>query len=181
MAPDTLLKQSSPGDLGTNRISHAPLSPTNLALISSFHRDIAVRHIFPTVDIYFGEDQENLNRGLTIFDRAKSDPMFACRVKSLRLHWAHEEGDMLCQSKRNLQTCAWISRSAWRPFLSPVSPAMTLISLSCIFVSRDSSQKTSELRAFGDGRWIAEWDATVFERSIELCSASRSSWVVHTE
>jgi hypothetical protein len=63
--------------------------------ISSFHRDIAVRHIFHTVDIYFGEDQENLNRGLDIFDRAKSDPVFACRVKSLRLHWAYEEGDML--------------------------------------------------------------------------------------
>jgi hypothetical protein len=33
--------------------------------------------------------------GLDIFDRAKSDAVFACRVKSLRLHWAYEEGDML--------------------------------------------------------------------------------------
>lgn len=54
-----------------------------------------MRHLFHTVDIYFGEDQENLNRGLDIFDRAKSDPVFASRVKSLRLHWAYEEGDML--------------------------------------------------------------------------------------
>lgn len=55
-----------------------------------------MRHIFRTVDIYFGDDsQENLNRGLDIFDRAKTDPVFASRVKSLRLHWAYEEGDML--------------------------------------------------------------------------------------
>lgn len=63
--------------------------------VSSFHRDIAVRQIFHTLDIYFGEDQENLNRGLDIFDRAKEDPVFASLVKSLRLHWAYEEGDML--------------------------------------------------------------------------------------
>ncbi|KAF9529918.1 hypothetical protein CPB83DRAFT_851811 [Crepidotus variabilis] len=63
--------------------------------VSPFHRDMASRHIFHTVDIYFGEDQENLNRGLDIFDRAKNDPVFASRVKSLRLHWAYEEGDML--------------------------------------------------------------------------------------
>lgn len=36
-----------------------------------------------------------MNRGLDIFDRAKADPVFASRVKSLRLHWAYEEGDML--------------------------------------------------------------------------------------
>ncbi|KAF8800399.1 hypothetical protein BYT27DRAFT_7175403 [Phlegmacium glaucopus] len=72
--------------------------------VSSFHRDIAVRHIFHTVDIYFGEDQENLNRGLDIFDRAKSDPVFACRVKSLRLHWAYEEGDMLDLMARIFKT-----------------------------------------------------------------------------
>ncbi|TFK29203.1 hypothetical protein FA15DRAFT_610967 [Coprinopsis marcescibilis] len=62
--------------------------------ISSFYRDIAVRHIFHTLDAHFGEDQENLNRGLDIFDRAKADPIFANRVKCLRLHWAYEEGDM---------------------------------------------------------------------------------------
>lgn len=63
--------------------------------VSAFHHDIAVRHIFHTLDIYFGEDQDNLNRGLDILDRAKVDPVFASRVKSLRLHWAYEEGDML--------------------------------------------------------------------------------------
>ncbi|KAF8991309.1 hypothetical protein BDQ17DRAFT_1255018 [Cyathus striatus] len=72
--------------------------------VSSFHRDIAVRHIFHTLDIYFGEDQENLNRGLDIFDRAKDDPVFASRVKSLRLHWAYEEGDMLDLMTRIFRT-----------------------------------------------------------------------------
>ncbi|KAA1474118.1 hypothetical protein DENSPDRAFT_823815 [Dentipellis sp. KUC8613] len=63
--------------------------------LSSFHRDIAQRIIFRTVDVYFGEDQEGLNRGLDLFDRVKADPVFANRVKTLRLHWAYEEGDML--------------------------------------------------------------------------------------
>lgn len=63
--------------------------------VSTFHRSIATRIIFHTLDIYFGEDQENLNRGLDIFDRAKADPVFASRIKCLRLHWAYEEGDML--------------------------------------------------------------------------------------
>ncbi|KAJ6626001.1 hypothetical protein B0H10DRAFT_1999879 [Mycena sp. CBHHK59/15] len=63
--------------------------------VSAFHRDIAVRSIFHTLDLYFGEDQETLNRGLDVFDRVKADPVFASRVKSLRLHWAYEEGDML--------------------------------------------------------------------------------------
>ncbi|KAI0633093.1 hypothetical protein C8Q77DRAFT_1121592 [Trametes polyzona] len=61
--------------------------------VSAFHREIAVRLIFHTVDIYFGEDQD-LNRGLDIFDRVKTDPVFASRVKALRLHWAYEENDM---------------------------------------------------------------------------------------
>ncbi|KAF9456903.1 hypothetical protein BDZ94DRAFT_1176681 [Collybia nuda] len=72
--------------------------------VSSFHRDIAVRQIFHTLDLYFGEDQENLNRGLDIFDRAKADPIFASRVKSLRLHWAYEEGDMLDLMARIFKT-----------------------------------------------------------------------------
>ncbi|CAK5271213.1 unnamed protein product, partial [Mycena citricolor] len=63
--------------------------------ISSFFRDIAVRLIFHTLDLYFGDDQEALNRGLDVFDRVKADPVFALRIKTLRLHWAHEEGDML--------------------------------------------------------------------------------------
>ncbi|KAG6864419.1 hypothetical protein C0991_009632 [Blastosporella zonata] len=72
--------------------------------VSSFHRDIAVRQIFHTLDLYFGEDTENLNRGLDIFDRAKADPVFASRVKSLRLHWAYEEGDMLDLMARIFKT-----------------------------------------------------------------------------
>ncbi|KAI0742948.1 hypothetical protein C8Q80DRAFT_943720 [Daedaleopsis nitida] len=61
--------------------------------VSAFHRDIAVRLIFHTIDLYFGEDQD-VNRGLDIFDRVKSDPVFASRVRALRLHWAYEENDM---------------------------------------------------------------------------------------
>ncbi|KAH6912156.1 hypothetical protein BKA70DRAFT_1422877 [Coprinopsis sp. MPI-PUGE-AT-0042] len=72
--------------------------------VSSFYRDIAVRHIFHTLDLYFGEDQENLHRGLDIFDRAKTDPIFANRVKSLRLHWAYEEGEMLDLMARIFKT-----------------------------------------------------------------------------
>ncbi|KAJ8519282.1 hypothetical protein ONZ45_g3757 [Pleurotus djamor] len=72
--------------------------------VSAFHRNIAVRRIFHTLDLYFGEDQENLNRGLDIFDRVKADPVFASRVKSLRLHWAYEEGDMLDLMARIFRT-----------------------------------------------------------------------------
>ncbi|KAF4586299.1 hypothetical protein EYR40_010307 [Pleurotus pulmonarius] len=72
--------------------------------VSAFHRNIAVRIIFRTLDLYFGEDQDNLNRGLDIFDRVKADPVFASRVKSLRLHWAYEEGDMLDLMARIFRT-----------------------------------------------------------------------------
>ena len=61
--------------------------------VSAFHRNIAVRQIFHTVDLYFGEDPENLSRGLDLFDRVKEDPTFASRVRKLRIHWAYEEGD----------------------------------------------------------------------------------------
>lgn len=70
--------------------------------VSAFHRDIAVRLIFHTIDLYFGEDQD-LNRGLDIFDRVKVDQSFARRVKALRLHWAYEENDMF-----DLMTSAWL-------------------------------------------------------------------------
>ncbi|EIN05157.1 hypothetical protein PUNSTDRAFT_92032 [Punctularia strigosozonata HHB-11173 SS5] len=63
--------------------------------VSAFHRNIALRIIFHTVDLYFGEDQDNLNRSLDIFDRVKDDKSFANRIKVLRLHWACEQGDML--------------------------------------------------------------------------------------
>ncbi|TCD62325.1 hypothetical protein EIP91_007065 [Steccherinum ochraceum] len=76
--------------------------------VSAFHRNIAVRIIFHTVDLYFGEDQdnvrENLNRGLDMFDRVKADPVFASRIKILRLHWAYEEGDMLDLMTRIFRT-----------------------------------------------------------------------------
>ena len=51
--------------------------------------------IFHTVDLYFGEDPDNLHRGLDVCDRVKADPKFASRIKTLRLHWSYEEGDML--------------------------------------------------------------------------------------
>ncbi|KAF9074356.1 hypothetical protein BDP27DRAFT_1416242 [Rhodocollybia butyracea] len=72
--------------------------------VSPFYREIAVRIIFHTLDLYFGEDPDNLNKGLDIFDRAKNDPVFARRVKSLRLHWAYEEGDMLDLMMRIFRT-----------------------------------------------------------------------------
>lgn len=64
--------------------------------LSAFHRDIALSHIFRSLDIYFGsEDGDNLTRGLDIFDRVKEDQNFAKRVRTLRMHWGFEEGDML--------------------------------------------------------------------------------------
>jgi len=61
--------------------------------VSAFHRDIAQRHIFSTVDLHLGEDQEHRNRALDFFDRIKEDSAFAKKVKKLRLHWSYEEGD----------------------------------------------------------------------------------------
>ncbi|EGN94620.1 hypothetical protein SERLA73DRAFT_114070 [Serpula lacrymans var. lacrymans S7.3] len=63
--------------------------------VSSFLRDIATRLIFRTLDLYFGEDLEGLHRGLDILDRVRSDPVFANRVKVLRIHWSYEEGEPL--------------------------------------------------------------------------------------
>lgn len=64
--------------------------------MSSFHREIATRLIFHTVDLFFGDDQtENRNKGHDLFDRVKYDKAFAMRVKTLRIHWAYEEGEML--------------------------------------------------------------------------------------
>ncbi|KAH9476900.1 hypothetical protein JR316_0010816 [Psilocybe cubensis] len=98
--------QRAPLEVWERIASHIPRYHLRTWLfLSSFHRDIAVRHIFHTVDIYFGDDQqENLNRGLDIFDRAKNDPVFASQVKSLRLHWAYEEGDMLDLMTRIFKT-----------------------------------------------------------------------------
>ncbi|KAI5122658.1 hypothetical protein M0805_007919 [Coniferiporia weirii] len=64
--------------------------------VSSFHREIAQRHIFRTLDLFFGDDQMDIvNKGLDLFSRVKRDPMFAKRIKTLRIHWAYEEGDIL--------------------------------------------------------------------------------------
>lgn len=38
---------------------------------------------------------DNVNKGLDLFSRVKRDPVFAKRVKTLRIHWAYEEGDIL--------------------------------------------------------------------------------------
>ena len=62
--------------------------------VSSFHRDIALRRVFHTVDLYLGEDA-NWNRTLDIFDRVRMDPLFSRRIKALRIHWAYDGGDML--------------------------------------------------------------------------------------
>ncbi|KAI9450284.1 hypothetical protein F5148DRAFT_1277868 [Russula earlei] len=63
--------------------------------VSPFHRDIALRRIFRTVDLYLCEDSDNWNRTLDIFDRVKTDPHFSRRIKVLRVHWAYDDGDML--------------------------------------------------------------------------------------
>ncbi|KAF8962211.1 hypothetical protein BDZ97DRAFT_1130863 [Flammula alnicola] len=109
--------QRAPLEIWERIASHTPRYHLRTWLfISAFHRDIAVRHIFHTVDIYFGDDQqENLTRGLDIFDRAKTDPIFASRVKSLRLHWAYEEGDMLDLMTRIFKT-ALLEFKALRDF-----------------------------------------------------------------
>ncbi|KAJ7049077.1 hypothetical protein C8F01DRAFT_1238960 [Mycena amicta] len=45
--------------------------------ISPFHREIAVRLIFHTLDLYFAEDQQDaLNRGLDVFYIVKADAVF---------------------------------------------------------------------------------------------------------
>lgn len=41
-----------------------------------------------------------MNRGLDIFDRVKQDPDFAKLVKTLRIHWSYEDGDLLDLMKR---------------------------------------------------------------------------------
>ena len=38
---------------------------------------------------------DNVNKGLDVFSRAKKDSAFAQNVKTLRIHWAYEEGDIL--------------------------------------------------------------------------------------
>ncbi|KAH9976596.1 hypothetical protein BGW80DRAFT_1436025 [Lactifluus volemus] len=72
--------------------------------VSSFHRDIALRHIFHTVDLYLCEDSDNWNRTLDIFDRVKVDSLFSRRIRTLRVHWAYDGGDMLEVMSRLFRT-----------------------------------------------------------------------------
>ncbi|KAJ7053081.1 hypothetical protein C8F01DRAFT_1261256 [Mycena amicta] len=77
-------------------VLHPAIPPPDMALCVTLHREIAVRLIFHTLDLYFAEDQQDaLNRGLDVFDRVKADAVFASRIKTLRIHWAYEEGEML--------------------------------------------------------------------------------------
>jgi len=62
--------------------------------VSGFHREVALTQLFRTLDLYFG-DEDNLHRGMDVFDRVKHDSRFASRVLTLRIHWSFEEGDML--------------------------------------------------------------------------------------
>ncbi len=76
-----------------------------------------MRHIFHTLDLYFGDDQsDNVNRGLDVFDLVKADPAFAARVKTLRIHWAYEEGEML-----DLMMSEYSSLFFWK-MLSYINP-----------------------------------------------------------
>ncbi|KZV99980.1 hypothetical protein EXIGLDRAFT_639849, partial [Exidia glandulosa HHB12029] len=63
--------------------------------VSSFFRDVAQRSIFRKVDVYFSEDTDIIARVMDFFERVKADPAFAVRIKTLRLHWAMEDGDLL--------------------------------------------------------------------------------------
>ncbi|KAH9029242.1 hypothetical protein EDB85DRAFT_2091001 [Lactarius pseudohatsudake] len=71
--------------------------------LPSFHRDIALRRVFHTVDLYLDEDS-NWNRTLDIFDRVRIDPSFSRIIKALRIHWAYVSGDMLKIMSRLFRT-----------------------------------------------------------------------------
>lgn len=71
--------------------------------VSSFHRDIALRRVFHTVDLYLGEDSY-WNRTLDIFDRVRMDSVFSRRIKALRIHWAYGGGEMLDVMSRIFRT-----------------------------------------------------------------------------
>ena len=62
---------------------------------SIFFRDIAQRTLFRTVDVYLSEDSEVIARAMDFFERVKADPTFASRVRSLRLHLAMEDSELL--------------------------------------------------------------------------------------
>jgi hypothetical protein len=77
--------------------------------VSSFHRDIALRRVFHTVDLYLGEDSY-WNRTLDIFDRVRMDSVFSRRIKALRIHWAYGGGEMLDVMSSECEDCpSWSS------------------------------------------------------------------------
>ncbi|KAF9262077.1 hypothetical protein L218DRAFT_945606 [Marasmius fiardii PR-910] len=101
--------QRTPAEVWQRIAMHIPRYHLRTWLfVSAFHREIAMKKIFRTVDLYFGEDND---RGLDILDRAKVDPKFAGLVKSLRLHWAIEEGDMLDLMIRTFRTALSVFKS----------------------------------------------------------------------
>ena len=70
--------------------------------VSPFYRGVAQRHLFSTVDLHLGEDQEHRNRALDFFDRVREDSTFSKKIKRLRLHWSYEEGDTFDLMARGL-------------------------------------------------------------------------------
>ncbi|KAF5347337.1 hypothetical protein D9756_009951 [Leucocoprinus leucothites] len=144
--------------------------------LSTFHRSIALDHIFHTIDLYFGEDQsENVNRSMDIFERAKNDKDFSRRVKVLRVHWAYEEGELLDLMLRVFKTalpefCAlrefeWIGYPELRQdmvqFLLSVNPKLSSLgSIGFHFdacgISAFRSLKKLTLRAEDDDGY-ADW------------------------
>ncbi|KAG7087801.1 hypothetical protein E1B28_013742 [Marasmius oreades] len=101
--------QRTPAEVWQRIAQHIPRYHLRTWLfVSAFHREIAMKKIFRTIDLYFGEDND---RGLDILDRAKADSKFAGLVKSLRLHWSIEEGDMLDLMIRTFRTALSVFRS----------------------------------------------------------------------
>ncbi len=72
--------------------------------VSSFHRNVALRRVFHTVDLYLGEDA-SWDRTLDIFDRVRMDPSFSGLIKALRIHWAYTGGDMLKVMSSECEDC----------------------------------------------------------------------------
>ncbi|SJL10819.1 uncharacterized protein ARMOST_14213 [Armillaria ostoyae] len=102
---DQPASQRAPSEIWDRIARHIPRYHLRTWLfVSAFHREMAVRILFRTVDLYFGDDQENVTRGLDLMDRVKEDPVFASQIKSLRIHWAYEDSDVLDLITRAFRT-----------------------------------------------------------------------------
>lgn len=102
---DQPASQRAPMEIWDRIARHIPRCHLRTWLfVSAFHRELAVRILFRTVDLYFGDDQENVARGLDLMDRVKEDAVFASQIKSLRIHWAYEESDVLDLITRAFRT-----------------------------------------------------------------------------